>query len=406
MKPNMEETYINSNLKNIKFLLIMTIIVNIVMLVFDYFYSRELLLYFFIDRVLVNCSITILILVFLNHDFVKKNIIHMIAFLYLVTIIGMSILLHLNFTLYYITEIYLIIFCSMGFFYIRYKLVLWLNCVSFIAFTIVNYLNIFNDPLDFILLETYIITVIMVTFYFSSVLHFNFKKIYNNSERLMEDNIRVTKDLSVSKNIVQNMEKTSVYSIAVIAESHDDFTGDHLERVSKLSKRLTELIPEHIFQELSLEKTSFLQNIELASMLHDIGKVAVPIDILKKNGRLTKSERSIIETHAQKGYEILNNIFKLHQDFKVIEFAKNIALNHHENWDGSGYPIGLAGKDIPLSARIVSICDVFDALTQDRPYRKAYSYDKAKKTMLKEDHIKFDHYLLDLFFKMIDEDRA
>ena len=126
--------------------------------------------------------------------------------------------------------------------------------------------------------------------------------------------------------------------------------------------------------------------------MHDTGKIGIPDAILKKPGKLDANEWEVMKTHAQIGYDILSK-----NRTELFQLAAEIALNHYERWDGSGYPNGLSGQDIPESARIVAIVDVFDALTMKRPYKAAWSIDKAVVEMQRGSGTHFDAQLLDCF---------
>jgi putative two-component system response regulator len=138
--------------------------------------------------------------------------------------------------------------------------------------------------------------------------------------------------------------------------------------------------------------------IERASPLHDVGKVAIPDSVLLKPGRLTPEERLVIETHAEIGHQLLEG-----SDSAVLQLAASIALTHHERYDGTGYPHGVAGEQIPIEGRIVAIADVFDALTSDRVYRPAMSVDKALSILREGRGTHFDAVLLDLFLTSLPE---
>jgi hypothetical protein len=133
-----------------------------------------------------------------------------------------------------------------------------------------------------------------------------------------------------------------------------------------------------------------------AAPLHDVGKVAIPDAILLKPGALTPEERAIVETHAEEGHRLLRG-----SSSSILDLAASIALSHHEKWDGSGYPRGLAGEEIPVEGRIVAIADVFDALTSDRVYRKAFAVEKAVEMMLADRGRHFDPVLLDAFMEVL-----
>ena len=132
--------------------------------------------------------------------------------------------------------------------------------------------------------------------------------------------------------------------------------------------------------------------------MHDIGKIGVPGSILLKKGRLTESEFEIIKTHTTVGGQILGD-----SDIPMLQIAHDIALYHHEKWNGTGYPSGIAGNIIPESARIVAIVDVFDALSHDRIYKKALSEKEVIKIMKKERGSHFDPYFFDLFINVLPE---
>ncbi|MDR3496063.1 MAG: MCP four helix bundle domain-containing protein [Ancalomicrobiaceae bacterium] len=153
-------------------------------------------------------------------------------------------------------------------------------------------------------------------------------------------------------------EREIVWRLSRATERRDTETGNHIARMSRISGMIAEALglPKHQ-----------CSAIEIGAQMHDIGKVGIPDDILFKNGTFTPKERQVMETHAQLGWEILQG-----SESELIQAAAEIALAHHERWDGNGYPHGLAGETIPLSARIAAIADVFDALTSERPYKKAW----------------------------------
>jgi len=128
--------------------------------------------------------------------------------------------------------------------------------------------------------------------------------------------------------------------------------------------------------------------------MHDIGKIGVPDFIIKKTGKLTNSEWAVMKQHPKFGYEILDG-----SKSELMQCARDIAYCHHEKWDGSGYPRGLVGEDIPLSARIVAIADVYDALRSDRPYKTAWSHKESLEFIKNKAGSFFDPYLVDSFIK-------
>ena len=169
---------------------------------------------------------------------------------------------------------------------------------------------------------------------------------------------------------------------------HDIATGAHVGRVASSSRSLAAA--------LGLVQAR-ADLIELAAPLHDIGKIAVPDAILLKAGPLTPSERAEIEKHTDVGHELLSGSGQ-----EMLDVAASIAWAHHERWDGRGYPRGLAGEAIPLEARIVSVADVFDALTSDRPYRRRFSRTEARETIRAERGRAFDPAVVDAFLEVVE----
>ena len=151
--------------------------------------------------------------------------------------------------------------------------------------------------------------------------------------------------------------------LALAAEYRDDNTREHTERVAALAARLG--------QRLGLSELA-ITHIRHAAPLHDVGKIAIPDSILLKPGRLTDAEFEVVKTHAEAGARVLADA-----DSELLEVAESIARSHHERWDGTGYPDGLSGADIPLVGRLVHVADVFDILVHERPYKEAFSVEDA-----------------------------
>ncbi len=186
--------------------------------------------------------------------------------------------------------------------------------------------------------------------------------------------------------------QAAVKAAREISHYRDEETGGHLIRMANFSRIIAmELAPGH---NLSDEFVEFLFHF---SPLHDIGKIAVPDEILLKEGKLTDEERTIMQSHVPKGGEIVEKLingFNMEKLLK-IDMLRNIVLCHHEAMDGSGYPQGLRGDEIPLEARIVSVADVFDALTSVRPYKEAWSNDEAFAFLKNKSPSVFDEQCVD-----------
>ncbi len=183
---------------------------------------------------------------------------------------------------------------------------------------------------------------------------------------------------------------TLIFGLAKLAESRDTDTGEHLERIATYCRVLAEQL--RTVHDLTDE---WVVNLQLASSLHDIGKVGIPDSILLKPGLLTPEERVVIERHPGIGATALEAILARDQDDSLLQMARNIAASHHERWDGKGYPAALSGDAIPLEARIVSVADVYDALTSKRVYKPALSHDEALGIIIEGRGQQFDPQVVD-----------
>jgi methanogenic corrinoid protein MtbC1 len=179
----------------------------------------------------------------------------------------------------------------------------------------------------------------------------------------------------------------TVRRLSMAVEFRDEDTGAHIERIGRFSTLLAE--------QIGMEP-DFCARLNHAAPLHDVGKVAIPDAILLKPGPLTAQERAIVETHAEEGHRLVRG-----SSSSILDLAATIALSHQEKWDGTGYPRGLAGEAIPIEGRIVAIADVFDALTSDRVYRKAFSVEEAVQMMRDQRGRHFDPVLLDAFMEVL-----
>ena len=170
------------------------------------------------------------------------------------------------------------------------------------------------------------------------------------------------------------MHDNLIMSMATMVESRDNSTGGHIRRTSEGVRILLETAQETGV--LSLEK-DFVRNLIKAAPMHDLGKIAVPDQILRKPGRFEPEEFEIMKTHAAEGGRIVHEILKGTDDDDFHRLAENVANYHHERWDGSGYPQKLKGEEIPLEARIMAVADVYDALVSKRVYKEKMSFEKA-----------------------------
>ena len=211
------------------------------------------------------------------------------------------------------------------------------------------------------------------------VLHKLMKKQNQDLEEIV---IRRTQELADSRyEIIQRLGRAAEYK--------DNETGNHILRMSKFSEMLARAAG------LSKDESDMILN---ASPMHDIGKIGIPDRVLLKPGKLDAEEWAIMQTHVTIGVDLLSG-----SNSPLMLMAKNIALLHHEKWDGSGYPNGLAGENIAIEGRICALCDVFDALTSERPYKKAWTVEDTM-TLIKEESGKhFDPKLVTCFESILDE---
>jgi putative two-component system response regulator len=195
---------------------------------------------------------------------------------------------------------------------------------------------------------------------------------------------------------ITDSQLATIFGLIKLSESRDDETGNHIERTSGFCRLLAEKTGEKGFY-LDLIEDSFIETIEKASPLHDIGKVGIPDYILLKPGKLTEEEFVIMKSHVEIGYQTLEKMEKQYPNNALVKMGMEIALNHHERWDGSGYPKGKAGESIPLAARIMSLADVYDALRSKRVYKEAYTHEKSMEIILAGKGSHFDPLLVEVF---------
>lgn len=215
--------------------------------------------------------------------------------------------------------------------------------------------------------------------------------------RDVTDRKRLEKDLFDSLKDAQNAKKGTILGLAKLAEYRDKDTGSHLERIREYARVITEeLSTKPTYQGYISQR--YIDDIYLSSILHDIGKVGIPDAILLKNGALTEREFDEMKRHPTYGGDALSAVESQVDGESFIALGKTIAYYHHEKWDGSGYPYGLQGEDIPLSTRIVALVDVYDALTSKRSYKDAFSHAQAKEIIFAGKGKHFAPDVVDAFF--------
>ena len=232
------------------------------------------------------------------------------------------------------------------------------------------------------------------------------KRSRDELKRTNRDLEKTYKELEATNINLKKTQEMAVYGFSKLAESRDPETGAHIQRMQYYAKLLAiELKNNDKYNEQIDDK--FINDIYISSALHDVGKVGVPDAVLLKPGKLEPEERTIIETHSTIGGDALQETEELLKKetggkTSFLTMGKEIAYHHHERWDGKGYPRKLKGEEIPLSARIVALADVYDALTSDRVYRKRMTHEKAKSIIMEGRGTQFDEDVIRAFLNVED----
>jgi HD-GYP domain-containing protein (c-di-GMP phosphodiesterase class II) len=213
---------------------------------------------------------------------------------------------------------------------------------------------------------------------------------YSLEERAAE---QLRRDLTAAQertiDELRSSRQETVERLAQAIEPHDAEGGRHVGRMARIASYLA--------SQLGLDDDQILL-LRAAAPMHDVGKVAIPEDILRKPGPLTPEERTEMERHTEVGHRILSG-----SESELLQMAARIALTHHEWFDGSGYPRGLTGEEIPIEGRIVAVADAFDALLSDRPYRRAMSVEEAAEALCQESGAHFDPEVVDVLLEHLED---
>lgn len=223
-------------------------------------------------------------------------------------------------------------------------------------------------------------------------------KIFQMQNELKVHNKRLFKMFNDQIKQVTEEQKHLIYALTKLLESRMEEQGTHIDNIGRLCK----LMAMSLQFSSKFEKqvtASFLDNIVMVAPLHDVGMARIRDSIILKEGELTKEEREIMQEHTTFGAESLQELCEMYKN-ESMEMAVDIARYHHEKWDGTGYPAGLEKEEIPLAARIVSVVDVYDALTSAKSYRKAYTHEEAIEIMKGEIGKSFDPDIMEVFLKI------
>lgn len=231
---------------------------------------------------------------------------------------------------------------------------------------------------------------------FSEPVLLNRVKNHLNINELIQER---TSQLSTQTTQLVRLKNSVVFTLADVVENRDRNTGGHIERTTKYTTILLDAMMECGLYAAEM-RTWDLASVAASARLHDLGKVAVPDAILNKPDKLTPEEFEIIKTHPIAGERIIDNMIERTGEMEFLVNAKMFTAYHHEKWNGEGYPYRLKGTEIPLQGRIMAVVDVYDALTTERPYKKAYTAEQAIRIIEDGAGTHFDPYIVDVFIKV------
>jgi len=252
--------------------------------------------------------------------------------------------------------------------------------------------NIVENSLSKQIKDVYRLILILLFITIVAILYLGYRIYQEVGFSVDEIENRVSEGLNQIQALNEEIEQTQkeiILTMGSIAEKHDEETSFHLKRVAEYCYLLAKYYGLDNHQ---------CQLIQQASPMHDIGKLAIPDTILDKNGPLDEAEKEIMKQHTVYGYRMLK-----HSKRELLQTAATIAYEHHEKWDGTGYPLGLKGEEIHIYGRITAIADVFDALGSHRPYKKKWDNEKIFAYMREHSGTHFDPALIEIFFDHIDE---
>jgi putative two-component system response regulator len=227
----------------------------------------------------------------------------------------------------------------------------------------------------------------------------------SQKKELVEYNKNLEGMVEEKTKMVVELKNAILRTMAELVECRDDVTGGHIERTQNYLGILINALQKHGVYANEISNWDIGLVIQSAQ-LHDVGKIAIKDDILQKPGKLTPGEFEEIKAHTTFGEKVIDRIREKTTEQTFLDHARVLVSAHHEKWDGSGYPRGLKGTEIPLLGRLMAIVDVYDALVSERPYKKAFSHEEAAETILNGKGTHFDPALVDLFIKISDEFKA
>jgi len=250
-------------------------------------------------------------------------------------------------------------------------------------------------------LRTFIINIFVGIIIIKILYYNNTVKIFVQENELQNYNDNLEMMVREKTKTITELKNAIMETIAELVERRDNATGGHISRTSRF---LRIVVNAMIAKGIHMGKTdSDIEQIIMSAQLHDVGKIAIDDSILRKPGKLDNDEFEAMKKHTIIGGEIIKEIQNKTEESEFLEYAYTFAVYHHEKWDGSGYPFGIAAEKIPLPARLMALIDVYDALISERPYKKAFTREEAVKIIADGKGTHFDPVLTDLFLSVSDQ---
>jgi len=230
------------------------------------------------------------------------------------------------------------------------------------------------------------------------------ENLYHAIAKTSDDSMRYVADVQKKTEEIAQMQTALIMVLADIVESRDKNTGAHVRKTAAYTEIILREMKKKGYYADKLTD-GYISDVVNSAPLHDVGKIQVPDAILNKSGRLDEVEFAVMRKHAQAGHDIISQAIALVPNSGYLDEARNLAAYHHEKWDGSGYPYGLSGEEIPLSARVMAVADVFDALVSKRSYKEPFTYEEAMKIITEGAGRHFDPLIVDAFVSAEEEVR-
>lgn len=228
------------------------------------------------------------------------------------------------------------------------------------------------------------------------------ENLYESLSKTIAETVGYLEDVEEKSEEINRMQSGLIYVLADMVESRDKNTGDHVRKTAAYVRLILEKMKEKdVYADRLTDE--FIQDVINSAPLHDVGKIMVSDTILNKPGKLTDEEFSMMKNHTTAGSKVIDSAMSLVADNGYLEEAKNVATYHHERWDGKGYPSQKAGEEIPLSARIMAVADVFDALISKRSYKEPFTFEKAMEIIKEGAGSQFDPEIAKLFIEAGEE---